>query len=432
MKVALIVPRSVAFFDREEDREIADIMLRMSNAFRLIGTFKGALPLLAGLLPEDVECRIIDDTFEEIDFDEDFDLVAITAMTTQALRGYAIADEFRKRGVHVVMGGIHLTLVPEEASSHADTVIVGEAEETWPVFFDDFRHGRPERCYRADGPADLTRSPLPRFELLDVRYNMPTVQTTRGCPYDCDFCAATRIFGRGFRHKTVEQIVREVQAVKQVWGATPIYFTDDNMCVNRKFTRDLLRELIPLEVTWNTSTDVSVAHDDELLELMAESGCTLLFFGFESMSEEGLASVSEWKRKRLDEYPKVVEKVRSYGIEIFASFIVGLDGDDVSVFPRIGDFICQNDIYRFFIPILTPFPGTKVRERLISENRLLDTDWDHYNQWEVNFIPKRMTVDELRTAHRELHRRLYTPEVVAKMRKAIREFYGAALRKTVT
>jgi len=432
MKVALIVPRSVAFFDREEDREISEIMVRMSNAFRLIGTFKAALPLLAGLLPDDVECRIIDDTFEEIDFDEDFDLVVITAMTTQALRGYAIADAFRKRGVHVVMGGIHVTLMPEEAIAHADTVIVGEAEETWPRFFDDVLHHRAQSYYKAPGPADLTRSPLPRFDLLDVRYNMPTIQTTRGCPYDCDFCAATRIFGRGFRHKTVDQVIREVEAVKRIWGSSPIYFTDDNMCVNRKFTQALLRELIPLKITWNTSTDVSVAYDEELLEWMAESGCTLLFFGFESMSEEGLASVSEWKRRQLKEYPKVVEKVRSYGIEVFASFIVGLDGDDGAIFNCIENFITENGIFRFFIPILTPFPGTKLREKFIRENRLLDTDWDHYNQWEVNFVPKRMTVEELREGHRDLHRRLYTPEVVAKMRKGIRDSYRAAFKKTAT
>lgn len=428
-----LMPELEALFPTEEGlREEASIAAfkhsvaaKIAYAHEYFGNFIGAaLPLIAGLTPKSLDIKILDENKEEVDFEEGFDIVGITAMTQQATRAYEMADEFRKRGVFVVIGGIHATVLPGEAKEHADTVMVGEAENTWPQFIVDFLMGRPEPFYRERGVVDLTRSPVPRFDLLkDKGYRSVPVLVTRGCPHDCEFCASSKIYGVRYRHKTVEQIVTEIEAIKAIWENPFISFADDNLFLNKRFSKELLKALIPLNIRWSAFCDVSVADDEELLELIRESGGASLLIGFEGVTEEGLASFGEWKRRQLDRYPEAIKNIQAQGIVIRGTFIVGFDTDDVSIFERMERFLSDNHISLFNIGILTPFPGTRLRERLERENRLLDTPWSHYNFYDVNFIPKRMSPIELKRGMLEISRRLYEPENQMKQRAHLRKIY---------
>lgn len=382
-----------------------------------------ALPLIAGLTPKEFDIKIIDENREDVDFDEAFDVVGITAITQQATKAYQIADEFRRRGVYVVIGGIHATVLPEEAKAHADTVIVGEAEKIWPQFVADFIQEKAQPFYRENGVVDMTQSPVPRFDLLQGKgYKSIVVQATRGCPHDCEFCASSKIYGVRYRHKTVEQVVEEIQFIKNIWERPFISFADDNMFVHRKFSKELLRALIPLDIRWSAFSDTAVAEDDELLELIRESGGVSLLIGFESVSEESLGSIGQWKQRQLKNYPKAVERIQSHGIVIQGTFIVGFDSDELSVFENIRRFLLENHVYIFNIGMLTPFPGTRLRERLAQEGRLLDTDWDNHNFFGVNFMPKQIPPAELQKNLLETFRELlYDPEF---QRRKISYFRG--------
>lgn len=391
-----------------------------------------ALPTIAALTPGDFDIHIIDENCEMVDFDEPFDLVGVTVLTPLAPRAYQIADAFRARGVPVALGGVHATLLPEEAKAHADTVFVGEAEETWPRFIEDVLSGRAQPFYRANGRVDLRTSPIPRYELLQGKaYKAICVQATRGCPHDCEFCSASKIYGRGYRRKTLNQVVEEIRFIKRLWPSPVINFTDDNLFVHRKFARALVEALIPLNVRWTALTDVSVADDEELLDLMAEANCVSLFIGFETVTENGLAHIdtNHWKLKQLEKYPVSIERIHSRGIGIFGAFVVGLDTDDLSTFKAMEEFIVQNHIYRFQIVILIPFPGTRLRDRLEREGRLLDNDWGDYSGFDATFIPKNMTPQELEENLLQLYHHLFAPEVERRRRAYLRQIHRNLYRR---
>lgn len=425
MKLGLISPafpmisedeqESQAFFLTDKNRELASKVRELLKRKTTFGfeydyssnLFSAALPLIAALTPDFFDIKIIDENREEIDFEERFDLVGITSMTQQATRAYTIADEFRRRGVFVVLGGMHPTVLPEEAKEHADTVMVGETENTWPMFIEDFLCGRALPLYRETGVVDLKRSPSPRLDLLrDKGYRMQVVQVSRGCPYDCEFCASSKVYGVRYRHKTVEQVIQEIDVIKNIWDTPFVYFADDDLFVHRDFAKRLLKALIPLNIRWSAYAGAYVAWEDELLDLIRESGCLWLSIGFESVTEDGLRSIGRWKLSQLKRYPAAVEKVQSYGIIVRGSFIVGFDGDDLSIFKGIEDFVISSNIYTINLGILTPFPGTRIRERFQREDRLLDTPWSNYNLVGVNFKPKLMTPLELQAGFVETFARL--------------------------
>lgn len=445
MKLGLISPsfplisedeqESQAFFLTDQNRKLASKvrdLLKRETAFGFeydysSNLFSAALPLIAGLTPDSFDIKMIDENREDINFSERFDLVGITAMTQQATKAYEIADEFRRKGVFVVIGGMHPTVLPKEAKEHADTVMVGEAENTWPVFMEDFLSGRTLPFYRETGVVDLERSPIPRFDLLkDKGYRMQVVQVSRGCPYDCEFCASSKVYGVRYRHKTVNQVIEEIEAIKDIWDTPFIYFADDDLFVHRDFAKRLLRAFIPLNIRWSAYAGSSVAWEDELLGLARESGCLWLSIGFESVTEDGLRSIGRWKLNQLKRYPAVVEKVQSYGIVVRGSFIVGFDGDDLSIFKGIEDFVISSNIYTINMGILTPFPGTRIREKFQREGRLLDTPWSNYNLVGVNYKPKLMTPLELQTGFVETFERLYERawrEKAKYFRKIYRDLY---------
>ena len=367
----------------------------------------------AALTPSSFEVEFIDDGLTPVSFDRPYDLVAITSMTQQATRAYQIADEFRRRGTPVVLGGIHASVLPEEARRHVDSVVIGEAEYLWPELLEDFRRGSLKPFYRSSQPVDLKDSPLPRFDLLkDKGYPVHWVQTSRGCPHDCEFCAASKVFGSKLRHKSTEQVVREIRFLTDELKVFRVHFADDNLFVDKKHYLPLLEGIASCRIHWRAVTDVSVAEDESLLKKLADSGCVALLLGLESVDDRGLANLDRgnWKLRQRPKYSEAIERIQSYGIEVQGAFIVGLDSDDPPVFDRLIEFITRSHLFSATIAILTPLPGTRLRERLEKEGRLLDTPWENYTIFDVNYVPKNMTTRELTAGQLRVYRFLTSAE----------------------
>jgi len=370
-----------------------------------------ALLTIAALTPDDIEVELIDERADTLNYDTDFDIVGISMITAQALRGYEIAKQFRARGVYTVLGGIHPTVVPEEAKVHCDTLIIGEAENTWPQFLEDFKHGSPRKLYQ-DHSVDMSKSPIPRYDLVDTeQFHLLPIQATRGCPYDCNFCSVTTVFGPRYRVKSTEQIIREIEAVQRVAKNRRCVFNDDNTFVNRERSYEILEAIKPLKVKYFAQTDVSIAEDEKLLQLLKESGCKTVFIGFESLVPENLRDIqkSGWKLGHLKKYSESCEKIQSYGIQVLGSFVVGFDHDTRKNLLELRDFVLENHIWAQFL-YLTPFPGTRVRQELIKQGRLTssDTNWDIYTCFDAVFKPASMTIQELEDTVQEMYESVYT------------------------
>jgi len=418
MRIALISPAGLI----TGDGKLNDIFAKHPNIKNytesLTKAFSSGLLLIGALTPRNIETKLIDENCESIDFSEPFDLVGISAMTQQASRAYEIADRFRSQGATVVFGGIHATTTPEEAIKHFDSVFVGEAEETWPVFLKDFQNNRIAPFYRSKRLADLTKSPMPRYDLLKKDcYRVIWLQTGRGCPHDCEFCAASRIYGLRYRHKSIKQIVDEVTLIHNTWPNAHINFSDDNLFLDRKFSKELFKHLRNLDFRWFAQTDVSVANDEPFLDELREAGCTTLFIGFETVSEKSLSLVNKksWKLRQLKNYSKAIARIQAKGIGIIGAFIIGFDEDTNEIFDDLADFVIRNNIFIPQIAILTPLPGTRVYERLKEEGRLLNNPWSQFTFTEVNFVPKNMTIDELRSGLYYIYERVYAPDVRRKV-----------------
>ncbi len=411
-RIAFINPRG----RQTTDPEFARILSALINSKSYRQAYSGfglSLLILAALTPEDWDRELIDENFQPIDFDRPYDLVAVTANTQQATRAYQIGEEFGRRGVPAVLGGIHATVLPEEAGRHFRSVAVGEAESVWPSILRDRQRGELKPLYRPEAAADLSLSPSPRYELLDrEKYNTIWVQATRGCPYDCSFCVASKIFGNRYQVRPIEQVVGDIERVKGRWQSPNISFADDNMFVKRQYARDLIRELKGLNIRYFVQSDISIAEDDELLKSLQESNCGMIFIGFESVSAEALKGINRKRTKYryLDRYSSLIQKIQTMGIGVYGAFIVGFDQDTGETIERLGDFIASNHLYASQITILTPYPGSRVREQLAAEGRLLDRDWSHYNCTEVTFVPRQLSPGELQEAYNRLHRRVYGPE----------------------
>ena len=411
-RIAFINPKG----QQTTDPEFARILGTMINSKSYRQAYSGfglSLLILAALTPEDWDRELIDENYQRIDFDRPFGLVAVTANTQQATRAYQIGEEFGRRGVPTVLGGIHATVLPEEAREHFQSIAVGEAESVWPRILKDWEHGDLKPFYRPEAPADLSASPPPRYELLDrERYNTIWVQATRGCPYDCSFCVASKIFGRRYQVRPIEQVLRDIERVKALWKSPNISFADDNLFVRRQYARDLIRELKGLNIRYLVQSDISIAEDDELLKSLQESNCGMIFIGFESVSAEALKGINKKRTKYqyLARYSSLIQKIQTMGIGVYGAFIIGFDQDTPETIERLGDFIASNHLYASQITILTPYPGSRVREALAAEGRLLARDWSHYNCTEVTFVPRQLTPDQLQQAYNRLHRRVYSPE----------------------
>jgi len=417
MKIGLISPKSQFWgankYFREYRHNNPD-SASYHNQWKGIGS---GLLVVAALTPDKHEVELVDEDVDEIDLDREYDLVGVSCMTQQAPRAYAIADEFRKRKRKVVLGGIHPTLLPQEAKTHADSVVVGEVEYVWAKVLRDLEANRLQDFYKADKLVDMKDSPVPRFDLLDPeKYSRFWIETSRGCSHDCDFCAASKIYGRKYREKSNQQIIKEIEYAKSIHSKNRCYFLDDNFFVNKSGRRRLLEQLVPLNVRWVTGTDISIGEDEGLLALAYESGCRVVFVGFESLSGVNLRMIDaqQWKHKQLPKYPEYIEKIQSHGIGVQGSFIVGFDEDDASTFNAITDFVRTTHLYDVKISVLTPYPRTRLRERLQKEGRIAATDWDNYTSLDVNYVPKKMTKDELERGVVETYQKVTDKEHLLK------------------
>jgi radical SAM superfamily enzyme YgiQ (UPF0313 family) len=344
------------------------------------------------------------------------DVAAISSYSAQIRDGYALADRFRAAGVKVILGGLHVTARPDEALEHADAVVLGEGEIGWPEVLHDLAAGRLERVYAAAGREfDLADSPMPRYDLLDIeRYNRLTVQATRGCPWRCEFCAASIRLTPKYKQKPVERVIAEIREIKRLWPHPFIEFADDNGFAGRDHAKALLRALAPERIHWFSESDISIADDPELLELMRESGCRELLIGLESPTAAGIDGVEQrrnWKRTRFADYLEDVRRIQGHGIAVNGCFVLGLDGDGPGVFEAVEAFVRASGQFDVQITVMTPFPGTPLYERLQREGRLIEADnWERCSLFDVNFVPARMTAAELQDGLLRLARQLYTQE----------------------
>ena len=357
------------------------------------------LTLLASFFPPQYEVKIVNEFLDKINFEEAVDLVGITALTVQAKRAYEIADRFRARGVPVVLGGVHATFMPEEAQEHADAVVLGEAELIMPQLIADLEKDELKSLYRATRLHDLRDLPMPRRGLLGKGYSpiFMVIETTRGCPNRCEFCAVPVIAGRKFRTRPLSDIERELTSMVKREGEY-IFIVDDNVMAQRPHATGLFELLKRYQVRWMGFTTIEIAKDEKLLQLARESGCISLFVGFESLAKENL----EGPKKRFQgtkDLREFIKRIHDHGIGIQGSFIFGFDHDDEGVFERTVEFIHLNRIELPTFSVLTPFPGTPLWERLEVEGRIFDRDWSHYDMSRVVFMPAGMTPDQLQQGY---------------------------------
>jgi radical SAM superfamily enzyme YgiQ (UPF0313 family) len=357
------------------------------------------LTLLASLFPKNYEVKIINEAIEEVDFNAKVDLVGITGLTCVINRAYAIAEEFRERGVKVILGGVHPSLLPDEAKEHADSVFIGEADGALKKVLRDFEAGDLKPFYQNQEWPDLSGMPIPRRDLLGGQYKpfFKAIETTRGCPNHCEFCSVPTINGRCYRTRPLEDVDQELSQVVKKKGEY-LFLVDDNVTAREDYALGLFEIFKRHQVKWMGFATVQMAKHEDLLKKAHESGCISLFIGFESLLQENLDGVSK-RFVHTNELSNLIKTVQDHQIGIHGSFIFGFDGDDPSIFKDTVEFVQENNIELPTFTILTPLPGTPLRKRLEEEERIFDNDWSHYDMSHVVFKPKKMTSQELQQGY---------------------------------
>ncbi len=412
MKIALVIPRNSeigrkSFYDY---KFIADFTFSKKYFSYLL-----AIPVLASLTPDEHDIRVFDENIEDIDYNWPADLAGITARTMFAMRAYHIAAKFRSRGIKTVLGGIHPSMCHNEALQFCDSLVIGEAEHVWQNLLTDAQAGQLKQIYRSNHSADLTAFPKPvRSKLSINRYLADILQTTKGCPFQCEFCSVYAYDGQRIRHKTIEQVLREIteiHASTNSFKRKSIFFADDNIIGDKKYARELFTALKPYNLNWSCQASINVAKDDELLKLMKESGCGAILIGFESISEQNLSSMGKNINLKSD-YAAAIKKIQSLGILVHSSFILGYDYDTPQAFDELIEFIQNNRLLMPLINILTPFPGTKLFKRFEAEGRIIHKNWNEYDSETVVFRPSLMTPDELVAEYKRVIRTVYSFDAI--------------------
>jgi radical SAM superfamily enzyme YgiQ (UPF0313 family) len=376
---------------------------------------------VAALTPADIEVQVVDQSVEEIDFNLRPDLVGLSVQAPTAPYAYEISSFYRQKGIPVVLGGIHVSLNPEEALPYADSIVIGEAELTWPRLLCDFRNGHLERVYRAESLADLDASPRPRRELLNTHlYQMPFVlQASKGCPYGCEFCSLHAYVGGLPRFRTIDNIVKEICETHE----KRILFADDNIYSNRQFAKDLFRALSSLQKQWVAEATWHIAFDQEALTLARRSGCIGLFIGFDSIQPQNMMRKVPVSDEIEEIYIRAIRNIQMHGIAVVAAFVFGLDNDDPSVFDRALRVAIKGEANLAAFNTLIPYPGTPIFNRLREEKRITEWDWSRYNSPNVCFQPRKMTVEELKEGVLRIQRIFYSRTNILKLSfKAARKF----------
>ena len=370
-----------------------------------------ALPILAALSPSDVDISFTDDLLTPIHLDKNLkevDLVGITVLTKTALRAYEIADAYRKKGIPVVLGGIHPTALPKEAKTHADSIVMGEAEEVWPTLIEDARTGNLKPFYHQEGYTELSKIPIPRRDILPRKGYLPldVAQVTRGCPFRCEFCSVQKFFGETYRFRPISDVVEEVRRLRHRW----MMFNDDNIIGNRSYSKELLEALIPLKKKWFGQASLSGLKTIENVELLAKSGCTSLFIGFESLSKKNLVTSKKFQNDP-SEYREIIDTLHRFGIAVCGSFVFGFDEDDPSVFEETVSFSIQTKLFSAIFMILTPYPETAFYHRVKNEGRLAQDQWWLLKNPEdsaPHFLPKKMSGKALREGWKNAWKEFYS------------------------
>ncbi len=350
------------------------------------------LTTLAALVPEELDAEIVlyDEASGDIPLDVDADLIAISAITGTANRAYAYADHFRALGKTVVLGGVHPTLLPDEAQKHADSVVTGMAYETWPELLRDYQAGRLKPRYSQTGSPSLANLPKPRRDLLGNTYiSKASIQATFGCPYRCDFCAVVAT-NKNYQQRPIDDVLAELEGLK----GPLVVFVDPSPIEDKKYIKQLWREMIPLKKKWGGLATVRIADDPELMDLAAESGCKGLLLGFEDVSQDTIQGINKGCNN-VAEYKRVVSELHQRGISINGTFMFGMDGQNTDSFKRTVDFVHEVKIDLPRYAIYTPFPGTPVYSRLEKEGRMLTRNWALYDAQHVVYKPLNMTAEQI-------------------------------------
>ena len=415
MRIGLIAMSGV----RVRTAELAALGVTLPGFVRR-GRVIASLPSLglltvAGLTPPGHEVQYFEvDDLGSLEPLPELDLVGISSFTARIEAAYALAARFRARGIPVVLGGLHVSLVPDEACQHADAIVVGGAEGAWPRVVVDAERGQLARVYAGarEGVFEAGLYAPPRFDFLDGRaYNRITVQTSRGCPRACEFCAASLRITSRFNQKPVDRVMAEIRAARRHVTEPFFELADDNTFLDRRWAEEFLRAVTPEGIRYFTETDASVADDPGLCDRLAASGCRQLLIGFESPRAADLAGLdpTDWKRRQAPRLRRVVDTLQSRGVSVNGCFILGLDAHTPDVFADVLDFVRSSGLAEVQYTVLTPFPGTPLYARLRREGRLLtERFWDRCTLFDVTYVPKRMSVAELEAGLRWLFTETYT------------------------
>ncbi|MDP8222476.1 MAG: radical SAM protein [Candidatus Lernaella stagnicola] len=368
--------------------------------------------LLAGLTPSDWEIEVANDYTDKINYDGDYDLVGITTTTLHSRRGYEIAEQFRARGKKVVLGGFHPTLFPEEAQEKADALVCGEAELIWKDVLADAAAGNLKPRYQADRLCDMDQQPLPRFDLIDKKKYLNDVlpaEASRGCPYNCEYCSVTTFYGHKYRLRPPADVARDIKAT----GSRFIGFVDDNIAGRLDYSAELFQALIPLKIFWMSQVSIRLADDERVLALAARSGFRYAVIGIETLDPENLAAVGKKNVNKVEDYVAKTKLFQKYGITVCANLMFGFANDTPATFEKTYHFV---EKHRFMVNpyIITPYPGTRLYDRMNADGSLLHKDFWRYTSYQTVFKPKNFTPAELDSHFMKFYMRCYSSSFIAK------------------
>ncbi len=448
MKIFLINPSCAVEEGRDlYTTDVASALFTMQPFKKVTLGMPLALPTLAAHTPSHHEVKIIDEEIEKIDFDEPVDLVGVTSMTFKAKRAYEIASEFKERGAKVVMGGIHASMCPDEALRYVDSVVVGEAEDIWEAVISDTENGKLNQIYKADGFPNLEGSKIPRYDLVkNGSYVYTYLQTTRGCPYNCKFCTVTKQNGRKIRKKSPEQVIGELHSLLKLKGKKEfvfhdrkdgrckkfvgnIAFIDDNFAVDRNHALAICDALTKYQedhniiIGWYTQVNIGVGFDEELLEAMTNSNCLHVFVGIESVDPDILRKMNK-QMNVPKQYAEAVGNIQKHGIRVIASTIIGEDGTTWESTKTLKSFLDENNLLHVLVNILTPYPGTELRDEFVKEKRLLKRNPQKYNIRNVVFKPKDIAKEQLEEMYVWLCRSIFNYRSSYERGKPLLKFGG--------
>lgn len=358
-----------------------------------------SLTLIAAEIPYHYTVQIIDERVSRVNGKEKADIVFITSLTSTVYRAYELADIFRSRNIPVALGGVHVSVLIEEATKHATSVVVGEAEGLVETLLSDFEKGRLKPVYKSSSPIDLDSIPVPQLHLLNWRHRffMSPIQTGRGCTYNCDFCMVPTLSERKLRLKSFETVEKELNYLSR-FKSRRLFVVDDNFLMNKERAISIMSLFKKYGYKWMGFSNLSISEDDRFLKELQDSGCISLFIGFESLNTKDLLLKNRTYRS-VDSMRRAVARIHEYGIGIQGSFIFGFDTDTVNVFQETVSFIQETGIELPHISILTPFPGTPLFDKMEKENRIIHRNWSTYDMSHVVFQPKNMTGEELQQGY---------------------------------